>query len=507
MAYSLKDATDFYLLFRGNDNAYGTTEVGEIVDGKAKSSSKLVYDTPSQAVIIRHLNGEQSIGISPIDDNSECYFGAIDIDDYDYDIMDIVDAIEDFHLPLCPCFSKSKKLHIYVFFTDPAPAEKVQELLQWYATAFFCKPKTEIFPKQASTTNNNKFYSWINLPYFKADDVDNHRKMIGKGGTLYSLEKAVKYMMYRRKSIEEHFEFLKTIPFNDAPPCVLSGILLRDIGPGQRNNWLFSVGVYLRLKDENCDLNVELTAVNKSLKDPIGDDELQNTILKGFQRKSYFYMCSALERCNKSLCKKSVYGIESKESTGLDYGELTQVMTDPPYYEWLVNGQKLIFYSETEMLQQTRFRALCMRQLHLVPRRVKDDRWSAILTRACENIVVIEQTMDEYDFTTGSTFLDLTYMFFNAHRRAENMTQLTLGRVFKDESCNEYVFTAKSFIDFLRNKNDLKSMSTIEMRTRLQSLGAYKNGTVWRISCANIPENIKQIDIDFDKGLEDDTDF
>ena len=197
MAYTNNDLITFSSLFNGNDNAYGVTEVGEIVNGKAEAKSRLQYGQPSPAVFERHLNGKLSIGIAPIKDDGTCYFGALDIDDYKYNLNDVIRAIYDFDMPLCPCYSKSKKLHIYIFFSDPTPADKVQQLLQWYRKAFACSPKTEIFPKQSKTSSTNAFYSWINLPYFDASNEQNHRKLVNKQG-LVSLPDALDYMQSKR---------------------------------------------------------------------------------------------------------------------------------------------------------------------------------------------------------------------------------------------------------------------------------------------------------------------
>lgn len=507
MAYTNTDILSFLSLFDGNRDAYGVTEVGDIVNGKAQSKSRLVYDTVTPAVIQRHLEGSVSIGVAPIRSDGTCNFGAIDIDDYKYNLNDVVAAIEDFRMPLCPCYSKSKKLHIYIFFEDATPAEDVQNILRWYARAFACGKKVEVFPKQSKASTSQTFYSWINLPYFEANNPNNHRKLVTKEGIL-SLEEAIPIMQERRLTYKEHKRWIDEFKYHDAPPCILSGLLLRDIGPGQRNNWLFSCGVYFRLKDENCDLKELLTEVNHSLHEPIPDTELNATVIKGFSRKSYFYMCATLERCDKPECRQKEYGIESKASTGLDFGDLTQFMTDPPYYEWIVNGQKLTFWNEQEILGQGKFRALCLRQLHLVPRKVTDERWSKVLTRACENITVVHPVEESGDFTSGSTFFDLTCAFFNVKRKAENITQLAMGRVYVDEVENEYVFTAKSFIDFLVRKNDFKQYAPVEMRVRLQQLGAHKEGTVWRIPIDSIPKtNEPDIKIDFRDKKDEVEDF
>ena len=84
MAYTNTDILSFLSLFDGNRDAYGVTEVGDIVNGKAQSKSRLVYDTVTPAVIQRHLEGSVSIGVAPIRSDGTCNFGAIDIDDYKY---------------------------------------------------------------------------------------------------------------------------------------------------------------------------------------------------------------------------------------------------------------------------------------------------------------------------------------------------------------------------------------------------------------------------------------
>lgn len=506
MSYSVVEAAEFLNYFVSNPEGYGQTKVGEIIDGKAQSESRLVYQTATAPVLMRHFNGEESIGLSPVLPNGNCRWAAIDIDDYAYELVDIINAIVDFDLPILPCWSKSHKLHLYLFFTNEIPCDEAIELLQYYARAFGCKKKTEIFPKQKSVSNRNKFYSWINIPYFDAANRNNWRKAVTSNGEVLDLNEALERMKHIAMTYEEHKIRITEIPCYDAPPCILSGVLLRDIGPGQRNNWLFSVGVYFRLKDEHCDLDTLLTDVNNSLHHPIDQRELQQTILQGFRRKSYFYMCDALDRCDKTLCRQTEFGIESKDSSGLSYGVLTQIMTDPPYYEWEISGQLLRFQSEDEILGQSKFRALCLRKLHIVPRQVKNDRWTAILNRACSNIQIKEINDVLGDFTEGSSFMQLTYNYFNTTRKADNPTQLQLGRIWVDKDTDEYVFTAKSIVDFLKNKNGL-TVKPVEIRMRLEDMGAYKAGHVWRIKKDVIPEDdTKNIKIDFSKSTNEDAD-
>jgi hypothetical protein len=132
-------------------------------------------------------------------------------------------------------------------------------------------------------------------------------------------------------------------------------------------------------------------------------------------------------------------------------------MTDPPYYEWIVNGQRMTFWNEKEILAQGKFRELCLRQLHLVPRAVNDERWSKILTRACENIKVVHDDEIEGDFSPGATFYGLMAEFFDKKRQGSNLSTVFLGKVFLDTETNEFIFTARAFTEFLMVKHGFTS--------------------------------------------------
>lgn len=505
--YSQQDLLAFQALMKGASDFYGTTVVGEIKDGKAQSSSTCVHETPSPSLFSRHLAGQISIGISPLKADDTLEFGAIDIDDYNSDLMTVVRAIWDLDMPICPCFSKSKKLHLYFFFTMGTKAADAIEVMRWYARAFACNKKVEIFPKQTERSLRNKAYSWINIPYFNANDESNHRKLVKADGSFGDVGEFIERALAAKWDIAEHKDKITKYPCYDAPPCILTGAILRDIGAGGRNNWLFSAAVYFKLKDENCDLEEKLSELNSSLFDPISDEELHSTILSSLQRKSYFYLCSTLDRCDKHLCQGLEYGVSSTKSTGLEFGQLTQVMTDPPTYEWAVNGQKLTFKSEAELLQQTQFRCLSLRQLHIVPRPVSEADWSKLVNKACKSIAVVTPEGLGNDFSVGAQFFDLVCSFFNDQRRATNITQIHLGRVYLDENTREYVFTAHSLVNFVTEVHKFKGLSQLEMRQRLVDMGAVKAGNMWRLPSSAIPASDKpnvEVDLNLHEGESND---
>lgn len=503
---SVNDPSTFLEVFAPAKDFYGVTAVGEMKDGKAQSTSTCLHEPLMQSTIEKHLAGQISIGVSPLKGDDTIEFGAIDIDNYDGDLLAIVNAIYEYELPICPCYSKSKKLHLYFFFTPGTTAENGVEIMRWYARAFGLSSKVEIFPKQLKRTANNKAYSWINLPYF-AESSDNHRKMVGKNGQLLSIGQFLDRAKRSKVEIEQHRLWISQIPFHDAPPCILTSILLNDIGEGGRNNFLFSVGTYLKFKseedDSEIDLEDELLRVNNRLDSPLEERELKQTVLSSLEKKSYFYICSAMSHCDKNRCMKLEYGVGSSKSTGLSYGTFTQYKTDPPYYTWEVNGQLMTFYSESEVLGQSKFREMCMRELHILPRKVDDNRWTATVNKALANVEVVIPDSKMGDFTLGSMFYAVICEFFQDRRRAQSIGQLKLGRVFYDEEKRAFAFLTSEFLKFAIEVKAFKGMSAMQMRQKLIEYGAYPIGSTWYMPLDALeeiddPNEVKHDDIELD---------
>lgn len=504
MSYSHGDIITFYDLFKSNPSAYGTTIVGDIVDGKAKSTSSLVHSELTVAVISHHLSGEYSIGAAPLLPNDNVRWCAIDIDDYTGDLMNIVAAIEDLHIPLLPCLSKSRKLHIYCFFSEEVPAIDAQELMRAYLVPFRCSPKTEIFPKQNHTSINNKFYSWINLPYFAAES-DNHRKNIIGQNTYRSLTDFLEVAQERQLTYKEHMAALKSLPYYGAPPCVFSGAVLRDVGPGIRNQWFYNVACYLRMNDENIDLEEPLLQLNDTMKQPLPEREITTTVSK-VASKSYFYQCSNMLGCNKAACKTTDLGINNTtKSTGFSFGQLTKIKTDPIQWKWEINGSDLIFHSTDAIMQQNNFRRLCMEKLNQIPHKVTDDKWTSILKRALETVV--EEDVDiRGDFGKGSQFLEVLAAFFAGGRsRALNLSQVNMGKVYLDPVTQRFVFSANALRTYMNDKHKL-DLDPNEIRERIVAMGATMEGGFWTLPVKDAPVYVEpKIEIDYHntEGYED----
>ena len=72
----------FYDLFRCFSNAHGQTEIIDSKKhGKQMSKSYIVREPLSLDLVQQHLDGKKGIGSIPIDENNQCRFGALDIDE------------------------------------------------------------------------------------------------------------------------------------------------------------------------------------------------------------------------------------------------------------------------------------------------------------------------------------------------------------------------------------------------------------------------------------------
>jgi hypothetical protein len=116
-----------------------------------------------------------------------------------------------------------------------------------------------------------------------------------------------------------------------------------------------------------------------------------------------------------------------------------------------------------------------------------DSKWSRILTKASENVIVVVPQDERGDFSLGSIFMDNVISFFNDKRKASNFSQVSLGRIW--ENNGYYVYTANAILSYLQDVKNFKGFSNMEIRARLEDMGAEKWGNYWRIAVDRIPKN------------------
>jgi hypothetical protein len=492
MAANLLEAEMMQNAFAGNRDRHCITKIkgyNEKLD-KVETESYVKDESVSTAMFLDHLNGITGLGMMPIAEGDYIKFCAIDLDHPNYPIEYIVRAIYDYDMPILPCYSKSKKLHLY-FFTksNHVKAETMQDMMYFYITLFSLPKSVEIYPLQKELTSAGNC-NWINLPYFAASS-DNCRKALDKNNNLMSLSAALDRIQTISVSITEHKEYMQKYPFNDAPPCLQTCLMTKYVIQN-RNTFMYSFAAYLSHTDLDPDEIPEMILdFNKQLEDPLPEEELQRTVIKSVLNRTYYYKCKeepCVSLCNKQRCKDRLFGYASDRMTGLEYGKITQLMTDPPSYTWEVNGVLMKFYNEQDLLSQEKFRILTVRYLHVAIPMLKQNDWIKILNKALSIIEVDEKPALE-GLTSGDQFKNLFYEYLAKSSPGQEMDDIKRMRtVLVDE---KYIFDSSRFIHNVRNSSDFKSFSIEEMMDRLLNLGCtrigHKSKTYMTVPVSAIP--------------------
>ena len=109
----------FLQLFEGYGKAHGQTAVlDRAKHGKTQANYKIVHEPLTVELVQNHLDGKLGVGSIPIDERSQCSFGALDIDDYNLDLTALLAKVKRFKLPLIMCRSKSGGAHLFLFLSE-----------------------------------------------------------------------------------------------------------------------------------------------------------------------------------------------------------------------------------------------------------------------------------------------------------------------------------------------------------------------------------------------------
>lgn len=460
----------FQEIFTGNTEAYGQHQRESNKQGeKARGKNWTVKEKITINQYVQHIEGKNGLGIIPLNDKSEVKFIVIDVDNYNEQyVKKMVKKLYTNRIPLLPFRSKSGGLHLYLFFKSFIPYAKVKDLILEFIPILGLKKDVEIFPKQTSL-NEGKTGNWINLPYFNNEKTVQY--LISEELQPVSFSVALTIIKERMLSEDEISNYLEQIELNDSPPCLQSIYFNKETD--KRNEFLFNMASYLKSKFGD-DFEFELLKINKQLKEPLPEEEIQKTIVNSHKKRDYSYKCNLAPICDyciKSICKNRKYGLGGEEISELSFEDFIQHKTDPPYYEWIVNGVSLYFFDENDIINQAKFRSLCFRELHILPMRLKDSKWTKIINRALKNII-IEDINKQDDLSPGSMFLNYLHDYLENRVHAENLSQVLIDRVYKDNDKKVYLFKVKYFVDFLYGQKNFRYFKITEIHNRLKRLGA-----------------------------------
>ncbi len=415
----------FKELFMGLDRAHGSYEIsGERADGKKQGRAKTVREDVTDDKWESHIQGKMGLGIIPINDSSECRFGAIDIDEYEgLDIGAINGKLQQFKFPLWPCQSKSGGVHLYCFTSEWVGADTLQRKLRDMAAALGYG-SSEIFPKQTQIlAERGDVGQWINMPYFGKERWCNN--MDPKD----FVEQALKHRL-TAKQLSDLKVKMPESDFDDGPPCLqhLSG---QGFPAGTRNNGLFNVAVYCRKRDpDNWQRDME--AFNAKLMDPpLSSSEVQG-VIKSASRKDYQYTCSKAPiapYCNAAVCKLRKFGIDGSNDLPAIHS-LTKFNTSPPIWFLDVDGGGRLELETDDLQNQRRFQRKCMEKLNTMPNKMSDQAWTKLINHLLENLTVVEAPVDASPI---GQLMEHIERFCNGRVQAKNRDELLLGKPWTDE--------------------------------------------------------------------------
>ena len=295
----------FKNIFQGLDRAHGVTIVGESNGNgtKIKGKSFVKREPITNELWQKHLDGVDSLGVIPINDDNKCKWGCIDIDSYaGFDHQKLINKIKQFKLPLVVCRSKSGGAHVFLFTTDYVSASLMQDKLNEIRSVLGYGG-SEVFPKQRELKSKDDTGNFLNLPYFNYNNTTRYAfKDDGGGATLEDFFNLVE--RYKQQDISTIEVKRPETPYSDGPPCV-ELMVQNKVTEGGRNNALFHYGVYAKSKwPENW--KTKLMLFNDSaMAKPLSDIEV-NIIIKQHEKKDWGYKCNdqpMCSLCDKKLCK------------------------------------------------------------------------------------------------------------------------------------------------------------------------------------------------------------
>lgn len=397
-------------LFRGNRKAHGVyiEDPGkDPLKPKVKGRAMTASSPPTLKKWTAHINGEQGIGIIPINEESKCYWGALDIDGK-IDHKHLLNTVEALELPLVICYSKSRSAHCFLFLENQVDAGSIRSILEEMASKLGVAG-CEIFPKQDSLNlEKGDFGNWLNMPYYHEDQ---RRCIVLDNGQIreLNLQEFIDYAFKRRLNeaqwqemigkIQKNLEDLNAV-LEGAPPCIQYILKTQGIVEGNRNKLMYNIAVYCKKRYDEDHWQDEVKRIHDDFaQNPLTIKEL-DTIIKSVNGKEYRYQCkdSLLKQfCNSSLCVDRDNGIDfSTEIKQLK--NATRILTDPNIFavEVEMEGERpsKVYVTIEELFRQDLFRKACAEQLHKTFVPIKGNTWNELSTNIVNNAVNQDPPLD-----------------------------------------------------------------------------------------------------------------
>lgn len=472
--------------FSGYPSSYGQHDNG-------KNRTKKGVDAKEVDIAWKnHFDGKIGIGQIPLKKDDRNKWGAIDIDFYTTDrekrgatkseIKKILSSIES--LPLHMFLSKSRSVHLFIFYKNYQNAEHIRNTLAGYAKEIGY-PTAEIFPKQ-NKIGDDGTGSWINIPYF---GLKERTQVILSGGKLLELSP---------EECIEHIVPITKEPVKELPPC-LEYLLSREVPQGSRNNFILNIGVLYK-KQEKENWQEELRKFNYNFfTTPLKEGQLKDTI-RSLENKDYSYLCEQLpisEHCDKDLCTKRKWGIGGLKYDEVEYSNLRKVMTEPPRYYLNINGSDIEFTIK-ELLTYKIVKIKIIESLNILPENKKSSAWESIFQNLLGEITEEEAPKDA---SKSGAVMNLFQEFLELRHQSKTREDLLRNLPWTHEDGELVYFQSKDAISHIRSQgmpNIIQSDLYRYLRTYgMSSSTASVNGksiNVWKFPLSHINEQTQEFE-------------
>jgi hypothetical protein len=498
----------FKLIFSGLKRAYGQTKSkskNEI--GKLEGKSWIVAEPITDIQWDTHLAGkEPSLGIIPINEKNECTWGAIDIDTYDgFDHKELIKKIVGSKLPLIVCRSKSGGAHIFLFVSEPVSAKDMQVKLKEIAV-FLNYGSSEIFPKQIQL-NTRGTGNFLNLPY-NHPEFPTRYALDDEGNALFELNKFInlyekKVVSNLSKVIIEKKPVQKSDDFKGAPPCLINFLQNDKFIEGMRNQIMFQLGVYLRLRFPK-DLEKKMDEYNlKYFSPPLPSKEIQTLFKQVENSDRYFYQCDNPDfenYCEKIKCKTKKFGVGDAGKN--DIGNMKKWISDEPEWEVTHNG-KVVILNKKQLKNHDLYSEECLAQADEYPEPVAKVVWVKMV-----NEMISKMTPDDYirqpmEVTAKGQYFSHLQIFLENNKGAKVRQDVLAGMVYEHEK-GYFIFKPEALRDFLRTKRFSK-LSDSAQHKAFESFGGSiakfkvnnKSEHCWKIPTSVLESNFNLKEKDF----------
>ena len=449
---------NFRKIFEGNNSAYGqliltgeTTEKGKAV-GKAFIKREVIPDQLWQD----HLDGKDpALGVIPINENNECRWGCVDVDEYKLDHKKLAASIKSHKFPLVMFRSKSGGAHLFLFTSEFITATLMQAKLKVMSEALGFEG-SEIFPKQTEIlVERGDTGNFLNLPYHGG--IRGLRYAMDAEGNAISLEDFCNNFDNLALTEEQVHEIIvtkevvkKVEAFKDGPPC-LNKLAADGFGDGSRNNGLFNIAIYHKQADPDSWEDKVMESNNKHMSPPLGFQEVKQLMGSIGKRGYDKYRCKdqpICGVCNPALCRTKKFGVGFEEEQMPALETLSKMNSNPP--QWFLNVAGKRIELKTEQLHNPNLFAIAvLDQANVISPIPKAKDWREIYLKPL--MLSLQETEPLESLNPRNQIENLLYDYTVHRSRARTKEDILNKTAWTDEGFT--YFRMEDFYAFAKRNN------------------------------------------------------